>query len=154
MCNFMLSYFKRNQEVQRNKRQRRSERDDPSRSEQADQSMSGEIILEHIRDVSSISQQTELRVIIRLKQSGVKASGEKRGRSERSEKITEIEKIRVKRENKSVVRRSDRIVRKLVWRRVEKAVQYITTHSQEKIQSDMVDKKRRRSTQNNLSVRL
>ena len=40
-----------------------------------------------------------------MEQSGVKASGEKRGRSEQSEKITKREKIRAKREKKSVVRR-------------------------------------------------
>ena len=52
-----------------------------------------------------------------MEQSGVKASGKKCGRSDRSENITERENIRSKREKKSVVRRSERIVRKLVWRR-------------------------------------
>ena len=57
-----------------------------------------------------------------MEQSGVKASGEKRGRSERSKNITEREKIRDKRENKSVVIRSERRVRKVVRSRVDKAV--------------------------------
>ena len=66
--------------------------------------MSGAIIVEHIRDRASRSEQTELRGVIRLEQtdlrgmvifeqSGVKASGEKRGRSERSENITERERV-------------------------------------------------------------
>ena len=42
--------------------------------------------------------------MIRLEQSVVKESGEKRGRSERSKNITEIEKSRVKIEEESVVR--------------------------------------------------
>ena len=45
--------------------------------EQADQSMSGEIRVEQIRYGASISEQSELRVMIRLDQSGVKASGGK-----------------------------------------------------------------------------
>ena len=49
-----------------------------------------------------------------MEQSGVKASGEKRGRSERSENITEREKNNAKREKKIVVRRSERRVRKVV----------------------------------------
>ena len=57
--------------------------------------------------------------MIILEQSGVKASGEKRGRSEQSENITEREKSRAKRENKSVVRISDRRVVKLVCSRSE-----------------------------------
>ena len=44
--------------------------------------------------------------MIRLEESGVKSSGGKCGRSEQSENI--------KRENKSVVRRSERIARKVV----------------------------------------
>ena len=43
MCNIMVSYFKINYKVQRNERQSRSERADPSKPEQADQSMSGAI---------------------------------------------------------------------------------------------------------------
>ena len=77
MCNVMVSYFKINQKFQRRERQRKSEQADPSRSEQSDQSMSGAIIVEHIRDEESISEQTELRGMIRLEQSGVKASDEK-----------------------------------------------------------------------------
>ena len=60
--------------------------------------------------------------MIRLYQSGVKASGEKRGISEQIDNIVEREKIRAKRENKSVVRRSERRVRKVVWVRAEQAV--------------------------------
>ena len=60
--------------------------------------------------------------MIRLEQSGVKASGEKRGRLEKSKNITEREKIHAKREKKSLVRRSERRVRKVVWRRSEQAV--------------------------------
>ena len=44
---------------------------------------------------------------MRLKQIRVKASEEKRGRSERSVNIPEREKIHSKRENKSVMRRSE-----------------------------------------------
>ena len=68
--------------------------------------MRGAIRVEQIRDGASRSEHTELRGIIRLEQSGVKASGEKRGRSERSENIAEIDKSHAKRENKIVVRRS------------------------------------------------
>ena len=68
--------------------------------------MSREIRVENIRDGESRSDQIELRVMIRLDQSGLKASGEKRGRSERSDNITEREKSRAKIEKKSVARRS------------------------------------------------
>ena len=84
--------------------------------------MSGAIIVEHIRDKSSRSEQTELRRIIRLEQSEVKTSGEKRGRLERSENTTQREKSRTKRENKSVVRISEWRVRKVVRSRAEQAV--------------------------------
>ena len=57
-----------------------------------------------------------------MEQSRVKASGEKRGRSERSKNITQREKSLVKTEKKSVVRRSERRVRKVVGIRVEKPV--------------------------------
>ena len=60
--------------------------------------------------------------MIRLEQSGVKASGEKRGRSEQSENIMEREKNHAKREKKNVVRKSEQRVRKLVWSRAEQAV--------------------------------
>ena len=60
--------------------------------------------------------------MIRLEQSGVKASGGKRGRSEQSENITDIEKSRAKREKKSVVRISEQRVKKLVWSRAEQSV--------------------------------
>ena len=60
--------------------------------------------------------------MIRLKQSGVKASVEKNGRSERSKNITEREKNRAKRENKIVVRRSELRVRKVLWSRAEQSV--------------------------------
>ena len=68
--------------------------------------MIGSIRVEHIRDGESRSEQIDLRIMIRLEQSGVKASGEKRGRSEQSENILEREKSCDKREKKSVVRRS------------------------------------------------
>ena len=55
--------------------------------EQSDQSMSGAIGVEQIRDRESISDQTELRVMIRLEQIGVKASGENCGRLEQSNNI-------------------------------------------------------------------
>ena len=58
--------------------------------------MSGSIRVEHIRDGYIRSEQTELRGMIRLEQSGVKASGEKRGRLEKSKNITERENIRAK----------------------------------------------------------
>ena len=55
-------------------------------------------------------------------QSGVKASGEKCGRSERSKNITEREKRRSKIEKKNVVRGSDLRARKLVWIKTGQAV--------------------------------
>ena len=77
--------------------------------------MIGSIIVEHIRDGAIRPDQTYLRGMIRLEQSGVKASGEKCGRSERNENITEKDKSRAKIENKNVLRISYRRVRKLVW---------------------------------------
>ena len=74
----MVSYFKRNYKVQRNKRQSIYEKSDPSRSEQADQSMSKAIRVEHIRYLASRLEQIELRGVIRLEKSRVKASGEKK----------------------------------------------------------------------------
>ena len=53
--------------------------------------MSVEIRVEKIINVASRSEQTELKGIVRLDHSRVKASGEKRGRSERSKDITERE---------------------------------------------------------------
>ena len=84
--------------------------------------MSRAIIVEKIRYGEIRLEQTELRGIIRLEQSGVKASGEKRGISEQSENITQRENSCAKTENKSVVIRSDRRVRKAVWIRVEQSV--------------------------------
>ena len=46
----------------------------------------------------------------------------KRDRSEQSENTTEIEKSRAKRENKNVVKRSERRVKKVAWIRAEKVV--------------------------------
>ena len=60
--------------------------------------------------------------MIRLEQSGVKTSGEKRGILDQSENTTEREKSRAKIEKKIVVRTSERIVRKVVWSRAEQAV--------------------------------
>ena len=57
-----------------------------------------------------------------MEQSRVKASGEKRGRSEWSENITEREKSHAKIEKKNILRISERRVRKLVWSRAEQAV--------------------------------
>ena len=57
----------------------------------------------------------------------MKATGEKRARSERSKNITHREKSRAKREKKIVVKISDQRVRKVVWSRAEQAVQYRTT---------------------------
>ena len=147
MCNKIVSYFKRNQKVQRNKIQSRSEQDNPIISQQVDKSMSGAIRVEHIRDGKSRSEQTELMGIIRLEQSGVKASGEKSGRSEWSKKITQREKIHDKRGKKSVVIISERRVRKVVWIRTEQEVYYRMTQSEENIRYEKVDKQRRRSTQ-------
>ena len=59
--------------------------------------MSGEIRVEQIRYGEIRSEQTELRGMIRLEQNGVKASGEKRGRSEQRKNIIEREKSRAKR---------------------------------------------------------
>ena len=57
-----------------------------------------------------------------MDQNRVKASGEKRGRSERSKNITKREKSRTEIEKKSVVRISDQRVGKVVRSRVEKLV--------------------------------
>ena len=73
----MVSYFKINYKVHRNKRQSISERSDSIRSEQTDQKMIKAIIVEQIRDAASRLEQTELRGIIRLDQIGVRANGEK-----------------------------------------------------------------------------
>ena len=69
MCNVTVIYFNRNYKVQRNKRQSRSERDDQNRSEQAYQSTSGAIRVEHIRYGARRSDHIEMRGIIRLEQS-------------------------------------------------------------------------------------
>ena len=58
--------------------------------------MSGAIIVEHIIDGASRSEQKEMRKTIILEQSGVQVSGEKHGRSEWSENITEREESRTK----------------------------------------------------------
>ena len=84
--------------------------------------MSKSIIVEHIRDEAIRSDHTDLRGIIISEQSGLKASGEKCGISEQSDNITEIEKSRAKREKISLLRRSERRVRKVVWSRSEQAV--------------------------------
>ena len=84
MCNLMVSYFKRNSTVQRNKRQSRYEQVDRSRLEQTDKNIRGAIRVEHIRDGSSILDQKYLRRMVTLEHIGGMASGEKRGRSERS----------------------------------------------------------------------
>ena len=52
-------------------------------------------------------------MMIRLEQSGVRESGEKRGRSERNKNTTQIEKTLAKMANKRIVRRSDWRVRKV-----------------------------------------
>ena len=78
-----------------------------------------------------------------MDQSGVKASGEKCGRSEQNKNITERENIHAKRENKSVVIRSERRARKLAWSRAETAVYYKTAQREEKIGSEKIYKKRR-----------
>ena len=83
-----------------------------------------------------------------MEQSGVKASGEKRDISEQRENIREREKIHAKTENKSVVIRSERRVRKDVWIIAEQAVYYITTQIEEKIRPEKIDKQQRRSTRN------
>ena len=77
MCNLMVSYFKKNQKVQRKKRQSISDQSDQNKPDQAYQSMSRAIRVEHIRYGSIRSEKTDLRGMIRLEQSGVKASGEK-----------------------------------------------------------------------------
>ena len=119
MCNVMVSDFKRNQKVQRNERQSRYERYDPSRSDEVYQSTGRAIIVEKIRDEETRSEQTELREIIRLEQSEVKASGEKRGKYDQRENTTQREKSHAKRENKSVARILEKRVRKVVWSRAQ-----------------------------------
>ena len=83
--------------------------------DQAYQIMRGAIIVDHIRYGASRLEHTKLRRMIRLEKSRVKASGEKRDILERSENITQRENSRSKREKKSVVRISERRVRKVVW---------------------------------------
>ena len=89
--------------------------------------MSRVIRVENIRYGSSRSEYTELMGVIRLEQIRVKASGERRGSSERSKNIMERDKSRAKREKKSVVRISEQRSRTLVWSRAEQSVQYRTT---------------------------
>ena len=93
--------------------------------------------------------QTDLREIIRLEQSRVKASREKCNKLECRGDITKIEKRSDKRKKKFVVRKSERRVRKVVWSRVEQAVYYRTMQSENKIRWENVDKKRWQSTLNN-----
>ena len=62
--------------------------------------MSGEIIVDHIRDGESRSEKTDLSGMIILEQSGVKTSVEKRGISDQIKNITEREKSHAKREKK------------------------------------------------------
>ena len=52
----------------------------------------------------------------------MKESGEKRGRLERSKKITERENSCAKRKKKNLVRRSERRSRKVVWGRADQSV--------------------------------
>ena len=59
----------------------------------------------------------------------------------------ERDKSRDKIEKKSVARRSDRGVRKLVQIRAEQSVKYRTTQREDKIRSEKVDQKRQQSTQ-------
>ena len=62
------------------------------------------IRVEQIRDEESRSEQTDMRGMIRLEQIQVKASGEKRVRSEQSKNITDRVRSHAKREKNSVVR--------------------------------------------------
>ena len=84
--------------------------------------MSRAIRVENIRDGANRSDNKELKGMIRLEQSGVKASGEKRGRLEQSENITERDKRRAKREKKSAVRRSEWRAIKVLCIRAEQSV--------------------------------
>ena len=83
--------------------------------------MSGAILVHQIRYGSSRSDKTELSGMLRLEQSGMKTSREKRGISERSEKITQREKS-LDKKKKISVRRSEQRVRKVVWSRAKQAV--------------------------------
>ena len=76
--------------------------------------MSRAIRVEHIRHGSNISEKIYTRGKIRLEKSRVKASGEKRGISERSENTTDREKSRAEIEKKIVVIISEQRVRKVV----------------------------------------
>ena len=58
----------------------------------------------------------------------------------------ERERIHAKIKKKSVVRRSDGRVRKVVRSRVEQEVYYIKRKRKKKIRSEKVDKQRRQST--------
>ena len=84
--------------------------------------MSGAIRVENIRDGASRSDQTELRGMIRLEQSGVTVSGEKtRQIGAEREHHTEREEL-CQNIKESVVIRSEWRVRKLVWSIAEQAV--------------------------------
>ena len=149
MCNVMVSYFKRNQKVQRNERQSIYEQADPSRWEKSDKSINRASRVEQIRYGASRLEQKELRGMIRLEQSRVKASVEKRGRLQQGNNITEIEKSRDKRENKNVVIRSEQRLKKVVRSRAKQSVQYRTTQREENIRPEKVDKQRQRSIEEN-----
>ena len=69
---------------QSNERQSISEKADQSRSDQAYQSASGAIRVDHIRNGAIRLDQIYLKGVIRLEQSGVKASEKRCGRLERS----------------------------------------------------------------------
>ena len=64
--------------------------------------MRGAIIVDQIRDKESISKQTEPRGMLILEQSGVRSSGEKCGRSEQRENITQRERISVPKDKRKV----------------------------------------------------
>ena len=74
--------------------------------------------------------------MIRLDHCKVKASGEKRGRSEQRKDITEKEQSLAKREKKSIVRRSEWRVRKVVWSRAEPIKQCSTARCRAQIRID------------------
>ena len=66
MCNVTVIYSKRNEKVQRNKGQSRSEQTDQRILDQENQIMIGAFRVEHIIDGAIRSDQIELRGIFRL----------------------------------------------------------------------------------------
>ena len=84
--------------------------------------MSEAIRVENIRDGASRSEQIELREMIRLEQSGVKASGERTRQIGAEQEHNGEREDPCQKRNINVVRRSERRVRKVVQSRLDQSV--------------------------------